>query len=361
MDGSQLKRKRVYGSIVKSPGNSKRSKSFHALREIKSDEKRNNSSDSSDLSDIEGEALRLNSDIMGEVDDEDTDSISSESEREILEELKNISSPEKGICLKQSVDVEDIELTRKECTVHGRHDGWKILKEAETSLVNDDSMLALNARSRIRKDMPEPHVQYLEKQKVRNLHIERYNLPQVLTSSDLINKIQPLLPIIRDMYNGVVDSYYKYEATAVSKYSQNGILSSKEFRSLDINRFQAGFYGFRRQLRVGEEILRHFKSFLLKRQGKTMRWWGVADFANYVLAPEVLASLCILEMNLGKELYDKETRERAYELFDKTIEFGNKVADSEPLEEWEIQAENQRIAQIELSFETGSESLAQRD
>lgn len=255
-----------------------------------------------------------------------------------------------SVRLKQTVDVDDIELIKRENDKGIQH-SEKLLLDAEASMLVDSAFYEMDPNLRLQSVSTDPKEQQLKKLVVRTKYEELYNIPRVLYLTELIVKIQPLLPIIRDMYKGVVDSYYKFEATSAAKMSQKAFLSIKEFRSLNIKKFLAGYYGLKRQLRVGEEILKHYKSFLLKRQGDTMKWWGVTDFANYVLAPEVLTSLCIQEMKLGNDIYHKETREQAYEIFDKTGQFGLVVADNDPLESWEIVMEEERLRELGLNPE----------
>lgn len=229
------------------------------------------------------------------------------------------------VSLRQSIDPEDIERIKKQNS-RGLRSIGDLLESCESSM-DDWNVPAQGHKTRD---------QTLRKAEIRQEYREKYALPPVLYRSDLIARVQPLLRLVKDLFKNRIASYYKHEATDAFKTSSNAILSLDEFRSMDIGRFMAGYYGLKRQLSVGEEILRQFKPFLIKRQGKTMKWWGVADFANYVLAPEVLASLCIQEMALGDDIYDRETREKAYDIFHNTTEFGLAVADAEPLEKWEV-------------------------
>lgn len=247
-----------------------------------------------------------------------------------------LASIPETVSLRQSVDPEDIERA-KEQNNRGMHELDNVLEDDDSI---EEASKDLDSPVRVRQNCPTRTDHQSLKSELRKNYIKKYNLPPVLYLADLIRKIQPFLPVVEDMYKHKVHSPYKYEATAASEASNSAVLSLSEFRSMDINRFVAGYYGLKRQLSVGDEILRHFKEFLLNRQGKTMNWWGVSDFANYVLAPEVLASLCISEMNLGNDLYDPDTREKAYDIFHSTVEFGLVVADSDPLERWEAQFEH---------------------
>lgn len=224
--------------------------------------------------------------------------------------------------LRQSIAPEDIEEIKRQNN-QGLRCVTDLIEKGERSM--DISSLS-------------PHPLGSSDDKLRRKY-QQFALPPTLYRSELITRIQPFLRLVEDLFKNRVSSYYKHEATNALKSSKNAYLSLDEFRSMDIRKFVAGYYGLKRQLSVGEEILRQYRPFLLKRQGKTMKWWGVTDFANYVLAPEVLASFCIHEMNLGDDIYDQETREKAYDIFHNTTEFGLAIADTQPLEQWEATPE----------------------
>ncbi|QLQ78776.1 hypothetical protein HG537_0B01250 [Torulaspora globosa] len=228
--------------------------------------------------------------------------------------------------LRQSIAPEDIEEIKKQ-----NSKGLRSVKDLIE--MEERSIECQPLRSFDEQELPDLRLKYQQK----------FSLPPILYRSELIIRIQPFLQVIEELFQNRVSSYYKHEASNASKASKNAFLSLEEFRSIDVRRFLAGYYGLKRQLSVGEEILRQFRPFLLKRQGKTMKWWGIEDFANYVLAPEVLASFCIQEMQLGDNIYDRDTREKAYDIFQNTTEFGLAIADAEPLEQWEASSlTNQR-------------------
>lgn len=261
-------------------------------------------------------------------DSSDSSSAHDQEDMEAEEDASNdFGEKASQVRLKQTIDNTEIEITRKRD---------EVLRKADVLVLS-----AANSREHFKSGISDGSSQDSKKTDVRDRHMKLYDLPAILYASELIEKATPLMGIVRDMYRGLVDSHYKFQATQACRNSRHGFLSTKEFRNMDLRKFTAGFYGLKRQLRVGEEILRHYKTFLLKRQGNTMKWWGVADFANYVLAPEVLTSLCIQEMHLGGDVYDRCTRERAYDLFANTTEFGLTVADSDPLEPWETVLEEE--------------------
>lgn len=253
---------------------------------------------------------------------------------------------EPSISLRQSVNPEDIENIRKQNSGILRSIG-DILEKCENPVVDWDNP--------IKGPVQSPYAVDQEELKSRRADLDRetrakFPIPPILYLSDLLIRIQPFFRLVEDLFENQIESYYKHEAASASKASSNAFLSLEEFRSMDINRFLAGYYGLKRQLSVGQEILRLYKPFLLKRQGETMRWWGVTDFANYVLAPEVLASFCIIEMDLGDDIYDRETREKAYDIFNSTTEFGLLIADTEPLERWEVTPEVENLNQSQVQF-----------
>ncbi|GAV48492.1 hypothetical protein ZYGR_0I07890 [Zygosaccharomyces rouxii] len=258
---------------------------------------------------------------------EDPSSSDDEDAADLNQERRSISSSSSSsedethsddshVSLRQSVDDRDLEITKRREEILDRTDKTEIKPiERQIKLYGDE-----------RGDVDQ----------IFKWCMDRYRLPRILYASELLEKATPLLPIVRDMYRGVVDSHYKFEANEMRQSSQRAILSVQEFRSMDLTKFTAGYYGMKRQFKIGEIILQKYKSFLLKRQGDTMKWWGVSDFAHYVLAPEVLVSLCIKEMRLSDDVYDKNARERAYDIFANTIKFGTVVADQSPLEPWEV-------------------------
>ena len=168
-------------------------------------------------------------------------------------------------------------------------------------------------------------------------YTERYHLPRMLPEQELILRCEPHLVIVDDLLDGKFASLYYRQGKRAFEASKNAILSTEEFRKLDINKYVAGYYGLRRQIRIGELVLERYCHRLLTSRSPTLKWWGVTDFANYIIAPEILLSLCIEEMGLssgtgsddavGESCDDVEARERAFELFAKTVPFGLRVAD----------------------------------
>lgn len=166
----------------------------------------------------------------------------------------------------------------------------------------------------------------------------KHKLPPILLADELVEKIQKHLSRAGDILSGRVPSLYYNNARSAHSASSRAILSVDEFRTLDLRDFTAGFYGLKRQMRVSVEVLHEYKEQLANNGNPVVKWWGPTDFAQYVLAPEVLSALCQEEMGL-------ETMDDAWDVMEDTTEFGLAVADKEPLEAWELPLEQERLRQ----------------
>lgn len=166
----------------------------------------------------------------------------------------------------------------------------------------------------------------------------KHKLPPILLADELVEKIQKHLPRAGDILSGRVPSLYYNNARSAHSASSRAILSVDEFRTLDLRDFTAGFYGLKRQMRVSVEVLHEYKEQLANNGNPVVKWWGPTDFAQYVLAPEVLSALCQEEMGL-------ETMDDAWDVMEDTTEFGLAVADKEPLEAWELPLKQQQLRQ----------------
>ncbi|CAB4253826.1 similar to Saccharomyces cerevisiae YNL254C RTC4 Protein of unknown function [Maudiozyma barnettii] len=168
-------------------------------------------------------------------------------------------------------------------------------------------------------------------QKLKTHFTEKYNLPPVISLKDINERSKPFLGIALDILNGDLQSGYYSKAKQISNESTNSILSTTEMRRLDLTFFFAGYYGLMRQYIVGQIIATEYKSNFTRNKSPVLRWWGVEDFCRYVLAPEVLTALCMSEMNIKpkEDEYEEDVKERVFELFQKTKEFGLQVADVE--------------------------------
>lgn len=184
---------------------------------------------------------------------------------------------------------------------------------------------------------------------------KKYHLPPPMYSSDLLERCKPLLKIVKLILKGSVSSSYYIDARSLSKQSRKPFFSLHHVPMSELNKFMAGFYGWKRQTLLGEFISTKYKNELSRNKSPVLKWWGVKDFATYVLAPEVLAIMSILQMKIGqerirskiehslKDLGPKDIKElQEYvldvrDIFDATMVYGSSVMDSEPLESWEAE------------------------
>ncbi|CAI4049420.1 hypothetical protein SKDZ_14G0750 [Saccharomyces kudriavzevii ZP591] len=292
---------------------------------------------------------------------------SSDSEIEAARKPREEEKEEEDISISliQNLKSEDIESVR--CRSNNLFDGRKLLLEAELSAVEDNQVFSSSFPEEKKLSLQSclsSREQIIKKLQTRKEYTGKFNLPPMLFSDELLNEIEPFMPIVVDILKGRVSSAYYFKAKNAYKDSEKAYLSVDEFRKLNLNRFTAGFYGLKRQLRVGEEISKRYRKELTHDQPATLRWWGVADFCNYILAPEILTSFCIHQLNLYGKLpqdkhtknqrdkkqlyYDPEIRMLAYDLLEDTVEYGTTVADSDPIEQWEVAIEEDRLRELNL-------------
>lgn len=154
-------------------------------------------------------------------------------------------------------------------------------------------------------------------------------------SDELAEVTEPYMDTVLSILDGTQGSQYYSRAKAVAQKSTKPFISVEEFRSLNLVEFTAGYFGLRRQLKLGTLIYERYKDLLLKSKSPRIQWWGAIDFSNYVLAPEVLASM-VLDTCRGKRSLKIHEREDVYTLFDETAQYGQDITDKEPLESWEV-------------------------
>ncbi|CCE62095.1 hypothetical protein TPHA_0B04260 [Tetrapisispora phaffii CBS 4417] len=246
--------------------------------------------------------------------------------------------------IEQGPEIEEVQLQQKlhDDVIEATSQQSSLLKKLSTEEHLDhiwtgdfEKRIPTNAKTELTAD---------EVEETKAYFMKKYQLPNVLYFDELLAKVKPKFNIVDKILKGKMASPYYIEAKHLHKNSKKALLSTDEFRHMDMTKFQAGFYGLKRQLRLGQEIYNKFRVMLLSNKSPTLKWWGALDFAQFVLAPELLLHLCIEEMNLQKKAETTEeghsdeeldARELAYDLFKSTIVFGTSVADAYPLEEWE--------------------------
>lgn len=166
------------------------------------------------------------------------------------------------------------------------------------------------------------------------VEFDLYDVP--IRSQKALNKVcKPFLPLIPCILKGKTPSPFYNRAKEIFQKSNSVMLQRSQ---LDASIFTAGFYGLKRQIWVSQLILKEFRDTLQMSKSPIVRWWGVDDFARYVLAPEILSLLAMSDLGLPtacstfrieqiKDLQWFDSRIDLLAIFQDTIEFGVRVAD----------------------------------
>lgn len=256
--------------------------------------------------------------------------VSNHSDEEIINDLKQNNLP-----VIPKVSDEDL----KTIQVLGK------LKKLHNNIEKCDECTALTEMDRgmVFKDSTDELAQYNNMIVTRLEYKKKWGIPQTLFTNQLLEKARKYFALIDEILGGVRPSIYYDNARKAFKKSSRGTLSVQEFRGLDLKLFTAGYFGIKRQIRLGTDILDEYKDVLLKHRNPTVQWWGPTDFSYYVLAPEMLAYVCKEELCLTDI-------EDAWSFLENTTEYGLVVADEEPMEYWEIEFEKQKLQRLSSKY-----------
>ncbi|SCW03094.1 LAFE_0G02806g1_1 [Lachancea fermentati] len=229
--------------------------------------------------------------------------------------------------VQQDIDEEEIRIMKR-INKRGAED------TTDVDVDNDGPLSDIfeTPSKKLKKIDPCDTKEHLEKRnRIKEKYNEIYDIPPALLAEELTSKIEKHMPLVIEILEGRRPSlFYDYARRAHNK-SQRAILSVDEFRMLDLGQFIAGFYGLKRQMRVAVEIMHRYKEQLTTNDNSVLRWWGPSDFAQYVLAPELLSALCQEEMKLS-------SIDQAWDVIENTSEYGLVVTDEDPFEEWEVKS-----------------------
>ncbi|CCH58361.1 hypothetical protein TBLA_0A05680 [Henningerozyma blattae CBS 6284] len=321
----------------------------------------------------------LDSSVMQELEERGIIESIPSSPRKRHKTTKNRSKNNNEVVLTQNINDEKIcELKREKSTtkeltetistwislnakINQCEDEEQEAKEKERELASSPGRSSLRFEQAAEEAVEEAAREtYVQKLLIRKRNGALYQLPPVLFLDDLIEKVEPYIYVAKEIIDRKRGSKYYGDAINVFKNSKRVSLTHEEFTSIDMTKFQAGFYGVKRQLRVGDLIAEELRQDLLRCGSPVVKWWGVVDYSRYVLAPEVLIHLCLEEVFLNKKNihYAKNKKkdemdllDDAYTLFEDTIEFGSIVADTDPLERWEEQSEIDELKRLKLDHE----------
>ena len=195
-------------------------------------------------------------------------------------------------------------------------------------------------------DEQEKYQQILD---IRLRYMKEFHLPPVLFLSGLEKRASAHLSICNYILSGRLSSLYYTHAKELQVQSRRDVLTTADLRNANLLKFTAGYFGLKRQAIVGMLILERYREELTHNKNPVVTFWGPSDFANYVLAPEVLCYLCMEDFHLTDI-------EDAWEIMQNTTEFGTKVADNDPLEVFEIEIEEKLMERLRLGAEYSSMS-----
>ncbi|SCU95870.1 LAFA_0G02806g1_1 [Lachancea sp. 'fantastica'] len=265
------------------------------------------------------------------------------SEVENPKNVREVYAPKKGHTrvgkrlvrmIEQNIEETDLQEVQKLNEQNDRIERFLESPESDMVIVPRPSKLRKKALSLRQKD------RFEETLAVRLRYMEKFGIPAILFADELREKVKKHLPIVNSVLTGERTSRFYHKAREVFQSSKNAVLSTKELRRLDLNQFTAGYYGMRRQMLVSVDVTNAYEERMKKMSSKTLKWWGVRDFAQYVLAPELLSALCCEEMGL--------TIHEAWDVMEDTTEFGRLVADRDPLEPFEMVAEERALQSLGL-------------
>lgn len=112
--------------------------------------------------------------------------------------------------------------------------------------------------------------------------------------SEIMHRVKPYLHMIPDFLSKKITMSYFYQlAKDIKLKSGSDSLTSRAKERINWTQFVGGYYGINRQMFIGSIIVSNFKRDLVKTANKNriVAFWGVEDFANYVLANEMILRL----------------------------------------------------------------------
>lgn len=318
-------------------------------------------------SDVKQEKSKISTDFYLNKDEADDDVFTIQ---ELRKKRKITSSQNSGTILRD--DTEKLKPRKKTSVDTGIDDKYTNLKPLESFVLSSHKsipperrkMLIESARMEISDNL-----NLSEKQntplfedistsdiikKVKTETESKYDIPPIVDSNRLLKQCEPVLKVVKYILKGILPSSYYNEAKMLSRQSTKPFFSLHDISMSSLNKFLAGFYGWKRQTIVGERIFHKYKNELTQNTSPVVKWWGAKDFAIYVLAPEVLTLVAILKMKIGSKDFrhrlkhhlkdlnsdDIETLldygSEMLDIFEATGEYGTLVTDNEPLESWEV-------------------------
>lgn len=155
-----------------------------------------------------------------------------------------------------------------------------------------------------------------------------YIRPDIIKSLDDIGRIvETYLETVIDILNGVKASYFYTQAKKLQQSSKLLTIKDAEIASLPKETYY-GYIGAVRGFHIGKVIeSNETLSKLINekiRYNKVIQFWGVSNFIQYVLVPEVIANLTMKYSKINDI-------EEAYDEMEETNEYGLYITNAYPL------------------------------
>lgn len=147
--------------------------------------------------------------------------------------------------------------------------------------------------------------------------------PHIISKSKLYSRIEDHINIIPKILNAKLHALdYYIAARSQQAQSPHEIMSKDEKWKIDWEKYYGGYYGFKRQLIIGNFINKRFLDLLLQKssKNKTILYWTISGFSTYVLANEIIIRLIMEDFGCLEE----EAGAKAMQ----TTDYGSVVTDS---------------------------------
>lgn len=214
----------------------------------------------------------------------------------------------------KSREIESFQRKVQEEQVRKKH---KIANGLPGDVDNDGTLSLLNDEDKINRIRPkfETSKPYI-------------NCELIKSKEDVASIVMKYRKTIENILEGRIGSYFYNEAKKVSNASKLMHVRDSELDNLPKHKYY-GYIGAVRGFHIGKRIVEDEKLGPLLKQkakfSKVMKFWGIDQFAQYVLVPEVIAQI-VLENGKLSDL------DAAYDEMEATSEYGTFVANAHPLE-----------------------------
>lgn len=162
--------------------------------------------------------------------------------------------------------------------------------------------------------------------------------PVIKSKAELYRRAEKHMEIVPRILNGKESTLDYYElARTQQRNSAHAIMSSDEKWSIDWEKYHGGYFGFKRQLIVGNVISKKYEDILLEKakKNKVVLYWTISGFSTFVLANEILIRMAMEDMGWDFE--------KTHEFMRNLTDYGRILADSVEIKDDLEDAHNERL------------------